>query len=109
MARDEGLEELMADNLAGLPDIRQQKMFGGMAWLWQGNLLCGARQDGILFRLGKGNDGWALAEAAISPMVMGDRRMEGWVRLAPDGAGDDMLRNRLLTAARSFVATLPPK
>jgi hypothetical protein len=84
-------------------------MFGGVAWMWRGNLLCGARDDGVLARLGRGNDAWALAAPGIAQMVMGDRPMHGWVRLAPEAAGDDELRLRLLSAAQSFVGTLPPK
>ena len=41
MARDKGLEELLNENLAGMPGLTQKAMFGGMAWLVNGNLLCG--------------------------------------------------------------------
>lgn len=109
MARDEGLETAVAGDLAGLGDLRTVKMFGGLAWMLRGNLLCGARHDGVLCRLGKGNDGWTRDIAAAAPMMMGDRRMEGWVRLSPGGAADDALRARFLSAARAFVESLPPK
>ena len=39
MARDMGLEELLSENLAGTPGLTQKAMFGGMAWLVNGNLL----------------------------------------------------------------------
>ncbi len=63
----------------------------------------------MLVRLGKGNDGWALALAGIEPMVMGDRQMNGWVRAGAKAYGDDALRNRLLDAALAYVVSLPPK
>lgn len=109
MARDPGLEELVADDLRDVQDIVTKTMFGGICWMWRGNLLCGARTDGMLARLGKGNDDWAIALPNVEPMIMGVRRMEGWVRLSPDGIGDDALRQRLLEGAQAFVATLPPK
>jgi hypothetical protein len=109
MARDEGLETVVAEDLAGLDDLRKVKMFGGLAWMLRGNLLCGARHDGVLCRLGKGNDGWTAAIPTAAPMVMGERRMEGLVRLPPEGAADDALRARFLAAARAFVESLPPK
>ena len=109
MPRDQGLEAILTEDLADLPDITTTPMFGGLAWLWRGNLLCCAGSDGILLRLGKGNDAWALAIPGITPMRMGDRVMNGWVRLSPDAAADDTLRHRLLDAAQAFVATLPPK
>jgi hypothetical protein len=61
MARNKVLEELLGDDLAQVRGITEKAMFGGWAWLLNGNLLCGARNDGMLIRLGKGNDAWALA------------------------------------------------
>jgi hypothetical protein len=109
MARDRGLEELLSDHLAGTPGLTQKAMFGGMAWLVNGNLLCGAREDGMLVRLGKNNDAWALTIPGIAPMVMQGRKMNGWVRAAAEVYGDDTLRRKLLQAALDFSRTLPKK
>jgi hypothetical protein len=109
LTRDAGLEQLVSDDLADLADITTTKMFGGFAWIWQGHLLCAARTDGILFRLGKGNAAWTGDLPGIAPMVMGGRLMDGWVRLTGDAVGDDALRQRLMAAARTFVSSLPPK
>lgn len=109
MARDEGLEDLLREDMKAEPGLIESSMFGGRAWLLNGNLLCGAREDGMLVRLGKGNDGWALAQPGIAPMAMRGRSMQGWVKAGPDAFGDDALRRKLLDAARSFVRTLPAK
>lgn len=109
MPRDAGLEELIRQELGARPGLSEKPMFGGLAFLLDGNLLCGARNDGMLVRLGKGNDGWALAHAGIELMVMGDRRMNGWVRAGPAAFGDDALRKRLLDAALAYVLSLPAK
>lgn len=109
MSRDAGLEELIRQELGERPGLTEKSMFGGLAFLLDGNLLCGARNDGMLVRLGKGNDGWALALAGIELMVMGDNRMNGWVRAGPAAFGDDALRKRLLDSALAYVLSLPPK
>lgn len=109
MARDAGLEEILGTDLEGIPGLAGKAMFGGWAFLLNGNLLCGARQDGMLVRLGKGRDGWALELSGIAPMVMQGRRMEGWVRAAPEACADDALRRRLLDAALAFNRSLPVK
>jgi TfoX N-terminal domain len=109
MARNMGLEELLSENLAGTPGLTQKAMFGGMAWLVNGNLLCGASDAGMLVRLGKDNDAWALKIPGIALMVMQGRKMNGWVRTAPNVYGDDPLRRRLLKAALEFNRTLPKK
>jgi hypothetical protein len=109
MARDRGLEELILDDIGSLPGLSDKKMFGGLAWMLDGHLLCGARDVGMMVRLGKGNDGWALELPDVAPMVMSGRQMPGWVRAGPDACADDDLRKRLLDAAIAFVRTLPPK
>ncbi|HLJ85692.1 MAG TPA: TfoX/Sxy family protein [Candidatus Angelobacter sp.] len=109
MARDKGLEELLNDNLSGTRGLTQKAMFGGMAWLVNGNLLCGARHDGMLVRLGKDKDAWALAIPGIIPMIMQGRTMNGWVRAAANAYSDDALRQKLLDAALEFNRSLPKK
>ena len=109
MARDEGLEELLNERLARTPGLSEKAMFGGRAWMVNGNLLCGARDDGLLVRLGKGNDSWALSTPGIGPMIAQGRPMSGWVRAGPDAYGDDALREKLIDAALAFVRTLPAK
>lgn len=109
MSRDAGLEELIRQELGERPGLSEKPMFGGLAFLLDGHLLCGARNDGMLVRLGKGNDGWALAIDGIELMVMGDRRMNGWVRAGPAAFSDDALRKRLLDAAFAHVLSLPSK
>jgi hypothetical protein len=108
MARDPGLEELIRADLPPEP-FTEKAMFGGWAWLLNGNLVCGARDDGLLARLGKGRDGWALAIGGIGPMISRGKPMGGWVRAGPAAYGDDALRQRLLGAALDFVRGLPAK
>ena len=109
MASDEGLEELLRDDLKAESGLTEKLMFGGRAWLLNGNLLCGARDDGMLVRLGKGNDGWALETPNIVPMISRGRQMQGWVRAGPIAFGDDRLRRKLIDAALAFVRSLPEK
>ena len=109
MARDRGLEELVRSDLDERIGLTEKPMFGGLAWLLDGHLLCGARDVGMMVRLGKGQDGWALELPGIEPMVMSGRRMDGWVRADHDACGDDAVRQRLLDTAIAFVTGLPPK
>lgn len=109
MARDAGLEHMLRDALGARPELTEKPMFGGWAWLLHGHLLCGVREDGVLVRLGKGNDAWALPLSGIEPMLSRGRAMAGWVRVAPETFADDALAARLLREAIAFVRTLPPK
>jgi hypothetical protein len=109
MARNEVLEELLGDDLVQVRGLTDKAMFGGRAWLLHGNLLCGARDDGMLVRLGKGNEAWALSTPGIAPMIMQGRPMSGWIRAAPEAYEDDALRSKLLKAALDFTRSLPKK
>lgn len=109
MPRSQELEAVVASDLAGLTDLRTVPMFGGLAWMWRGNLLCAVEAGGILFRLGKDRGDWAADEPHAEPMVMGGRPMTGWVRLTANGAGDPARRHRFRDAAMAFVETLPAK
>ena len=107
MARDPGLETLLSEDLAEVAPLTQKAMFGGMAWLLDGRLLCAASARGIMVRLGKGNDAWALARPGVTAMQMQGRTMSGWIRVAPETCASDDLRRRLLTQAITFVRSLP--
>ena len=70
----------------------------------------GARHEGMLVRLGRGQDGWALGiDGVVEPMYSGARRMQGWVRAAPHVYADEVIRRRVIGAALGFVRTLPRK
>jgi hypothetical protein len=109
MARDKGLEELLNDDLAAMPGLTQKAMFGGWAWFVNGNLLCGSRHDGMLVRLGKDREAWALEISGIAPMIIKGRQMQGWVKAAPEVCGNDKLRTKLIKAALNFNQSLPNK
>ena len=107
MARDSGLEELLNDELRSVSGITSKAMFGGWAWMLNGNLMCGARVDGMLVRLGKGNDAWALELKGVKPMISRGKHMHGWVRADSSVYGDDRIRRKLFAAALKFVNSLP--
>jgi hypothetical protein len=109
MSRDHGLEELLNTDLERLSGLSSKPMFGGWAWMLHGNLLCGSREDGMLARIGKANEGWALEMPGVAPMISRGKPMGGWVRANPDAYGDDAARGKLLDAALAFNATLPKK
>jgi hypothetical protein len=42
MAYDEGLAQRLRDILVDQPDLVEKKMFGGIAFMLQGNMACGS-------------------------------------------------------------------
>jgi len=107
MARDEALEAWLREALRAERNVSEKAMFGGVAWLLNGHLLCAARDDGMLARVGAERNAWALALSGVGPMIMRGRPLDGWVRAAP--AADAETRRMLLDGALAFVRVLPAK
>jgi TfoX/Sxy family transcriptional regulator of competence genes len=88
--------------------VREVKMFGGIAFLLNGNMVAAASKRGLLVRVGKDYRSDALAEHGARPMVMRGRTMEGYIYVDPPVLKDRALQ-RWLQLAVAFVQTLPPK
>jgi TfoX/Sxy family transcriptional regulator of competence genes len=107
---DEG-EKLTASirsALAGAGAVSEVKMFGGVGFMLNGNLLVGASQRGLLVRVGKDGERGALSRRGARPMVMHGRRMGGYVYVNRDTLNKGTVRQWVRLAVR-FVSTLPPK
>ena len=109
MAYDKGLAELLRGDLADLPGVAEKKMFGGMAFMLNGNMLCGVRQGGGMFRVGKQNESAALKINGAGPMQFTGRKMGGMIDISDDAMADDKARAECLRLALKFVTALPAK
>ena len=109
MAFDPGLAQLLRDDLAEVPGITEKRMFGGLAFLLDGNMLCGVHKGGGMFRVGSAQEGAALAVPGARPMDFTGRPMAGFVEVDDALMADDARRQSLLGLARGFVGGLPAK
>jgi hypothetical protein len=91
MAYDEGLAQLMRDDLADRPGIAEKKMFGGIC------------------RVGKEREAAALAIEGAGEMTFTGRRMSGMVDVSEDCLSDEDARAALMALALANAAALPPK
>ena len=64
MAFDEILAARIRDTLARKKNIKEKKMFGGVGFLLNGNMLVGVWKDSLIVRLGPDEGDEALLEAA---------------------------------------------
>lgn len=108
MAWDEGLAQLLRDDLVGEP-VAEKKMFGGLAFLLNGHMICGIHKGGAMFRVGKPNEAMALAVPGASPMLFTGKPMSGMVDCSDEACVDDTRRGQLVALSLGFVKTLPPK
>ena len=90
-------DERLAKRVRGLidaPDVVEQKMFGGLAFLIGGNMAVAASgQGGLLVRVDPAESDAIVASTVARPMEMRGREMRGWLRVA----ADDVKTKRQLT------------
>lgn len=106
MAIDETLASHVRAALAGASSVREVKMFGGLGFMLQGNMIAACSHRGLLVRGGETAMAKALSRGA-QPMIMNGRTMKGfvWVTEATNGRSV----NSWLRLARRFVESLPVK
>lgn len=111
-AYDAELADRVRDVLAdlGVDGGREQKMFGGLAFLVGGHMAVAvSREGGVLLRVDRTDVDALLEKPHTRPMVMRGRELAGWLRVEPDGV---RTRRQLMSWVRRGVAgaqALPPK
>jgi TfoX/Sxy family transcriptional regulator of competence genes len=92
---------------AGFATTKQ--MFGGLTFLYRGNMLCCVSRKGLMVRVGAEAEREALASPFASRCLGAGRPMAGFIMIEPTGIKSDRDIARWLAMARSFVEALPPK
>ena len=89
--------------------LTARRMFGGITFLLDGNMLCCASRKGLMVRIGAAAEPRALESPHASPCLGTGRPMPGFVMIEPSGivADDDLMR--WIAMARAYVEKLPPK
>jgi hypothetical protein len=109
MAFDESLAARIRDTLARKRGIEEKKMFGGVGFLLNGNLLVGVWKDSLIVRLGPEEGDEALKEPHVKVFDITGRPMKGWVLVEPEGVEDDEQLSGWIQRAVRFVGRLPGK
>lgn len=108
MAYDEGLAERIRDVLEGEPGITEKKMFGGLAFLVNGNMAVAAGDEGsMMFRRDPDRDD--PVGPHIKPQLMGERVMSGWLHVDAEGVESDEALRDIVERGLGYARTLPPK
>jgi TfoX/Sxy family transcriptional regulator of competence genes len=109
MAFDEALAERIRKTLARKKGIAEKKMFGGVGFLLNGNMLVGVWKDSLIVRLGEEGGEDAMREPHVKLFDITGKPMKGWILVAREGvAGDDRLKD-WIERAMKFVRSLPGK
>jgi hypothetical protein len=110
VAYDEDLANRIRELVGREEGLTEKRMFGGLAFLINGNMSVAASgQGGILVRVDPEDTDRFLSERHAELMVMGGRSMQGWLRVSPEGVGTKRDLERWVRRGVSYARTLPGK
>lgn len=109
MAFDEKLAERIRQRLARRKSIDEKKMFGGIGFMLNGNILVGVWKDSLIVRLGPDEYAESLKEAYVKEFEITGKPMKGWVLVEPQGVDTDEQLSDWIGRALKFVGKLPSK
>jgi hypothetical protein len=102
------IREVLAD--LGVDGVREQKMFGGLAFLVGGHMaIAASREGGVLLSVDRADTEALLDEPHTRPMVMRGREIAGWLRVDPVGVRTKRQLARWARSGVNHVRSLPPK
>src|SRR5438105_1262029 len=109
MAFNEALAERIRQRVARRKNVEEKKMFGGIGFLLNGNMLVGVWKDSLIARLGEEQADDALKEPFVKEFDITGRPMKGWVLVAPEGTEDDERISDWIQQAVKFVGKMAAK
>src|SRR5450755_3549741 len=106
MAFNEALAQRIRGALARKKNIEERKMFGGICFLLNGNMLVGVWKDSLIVRLGADQGEDALLEPHVKEFDITGRPMKNWILVEPEGVVDDDQLKDWIQRAVKFVGKL---
>ena len=90
--------------------VEEKRMFGGLAFLVNGNMSVGASgQGGLLVRVSPDDTEALLESEHVEPMVMRGRELRGWLRVDTEGLETRQELETWVERGVTFARSLAPK
>jgi len=109
MAFDERLAERIRGSLGRRKGLAEKKMFGGIAFLLNGNMCVGIHKSSLIVRLAPEETDAALAQPHTRRFDLTGRPMQGWILVDPEGLETDAKLSKWIQVATKYAGALPAK
>jgi TfoX/Sxy family transcriptional regulator of competence genes len=110
MAYDEDLADRIRELIAAERGVDEKRMFGGLAFLINGNMAVSASgQGGMLLRVDPTDTPTLVQRPEASRFEMRGRVMDGWLRIDPTGLATKRQLKSWLSRGVSYARSLPAK
>lgn len=108
MPYDEDLAVRVRAALGDAKGVTEKQMFGGIAFMVNGNMTAGVLRDRLVLRLGDAAEA-ALKEQHTEPMTFTGRVAKGMIYVAPPGYKTAASLNKWVKRALAHAESLPTK
>ncbi|MFF5986725.1 TfoX/Sxy family protein [Prauserella flavalba] len=110
MAYDHDLADRVRELVAGEKHLSERTMFGGLAFLLDGNMAVAASgQGGLMVRVAPEDTDVLTGEPGVEPMVMRGRELRGWLRVDSSAVGARDQLERWVGLGVAYARSLPAK
>lgn len=110
MVYDEELANRVRQVVQDEPGVTESKMFGGLAFLINGNMAVSASsKGGLLLRVDPARSASLVDEPAVRRFQMRGREMDGWLHVDDTVVEKDKQLQRWVGIGVDFARSLPPK
>ncbi len=110
MAYDEELADRIRDVVQDEPGISEKRMFGGLAFLVNGNMAVSASgQGGLLLRIDPADAASLVEERHVRRFEMRGREMDGWLHVGVEAVDTDDELRRWVSHGLGYARSLAPK
>lgn len=110
MAHDEDLAGRIRLSLAETPGVSERQMFGGLAFLIDGNMALAVSADGtLLLRVDPARSDALTQHPGVARAMMRGRELGGWLRVDPCGDFSEVDLRHWVGIGADYAGGLPPK
>lgn len=109
MAFDDQLADRIRQQLSQRQDVIEKRMFGGLAFLINGNLACGVHGSEMIVRLDPKQTEQALSKPHTRVFDLSGRPMKGWILVQPKGLTTKAALSKWLQVGLKYASSLPAK
>jgi TfoX/Sxy family transcriptional regulator of competence genes len=109
VAFDEALADRIRDALSARSGVSERRMFGGIAFMLDGNMAVGVIGEDLMVRLDPADAERALAEPHTRPMDFTGRPSKNMIYVDAEGTASDRDLAAWVEAGTDHAASLPPK
>jgi len=107
---DEDLANRIRELVLTEQGVTEKRMFGGLAFLIDGNMSVSASgQGGLLLRVDPAETDKLVSKPHAHPFEMRGRVMQGWLRVDPDGLRTKRQLEPWVTRGIAYARSLPSK